>query len=246
MPTRVPDASCTVSNGSAVPQATVTLSCRDFQPRERVRLYWDSTSGASITSFVTDTTGSGEATVKIPNTPGGTHGLIAKGAQSGQVVTTPMVVKASLSLSPTSGKAGTRITVTFRGYKAGETIAIYWYIDANKTTAIVKNITASSTGTAKYTFKALAGTAGEHRVDGRGSQKSRANAMFTLTGVTSASVEEASEAPAAPAAQPRAESVDEPTKTPRKMPTPAPTVTSEPTEPSTPLPTQAPEETPTG
>lgn len=224
------------------PQTSVTLNCRNFQPRERVRLYWDSTSGTSIASFVSDTNGSGATSVKIPNTPGGTHGLIAKGAQSGQVVTTPMVVKASLTLYPTSGKAGTLITVTFRGYKAGETIAIYWYVSATKTTAIVKNITASSTGTAKYTFKAPKGTAGEHKVDGRGSQKSRANAKFTLTGVTSASVNEASEeAPRATAT--RSVPVEEPSA-PRKIPTPVPTsqptAIPEPTEPPTQTPTPAP------
>jgi hypothetical protein len=234
-----------VTSSSVSPQTSVTLSCRDFQQRERVRLYWDSTGGTSIASFVTDTKGSGATSLKIPNTPGGTHGLIAMGSNSGQVVTMPMVVKTSLSLSPTSGKAGTRVTVTFRGYKAGETIAIYWYVNANKTTAIVKNISASSTGTAKYTFKAPTGTAGEHRVDGRGSLKSRADAKFTLTGVKSASVKEASE-PAPRATTTRAESVGEPTTTPRKMPTPAstppPTAVPEPTE----APTSVPEETLSG
>jgi subtilisin family serine protease len=230
-PTRAPDASCSISKSSVIPQDEVTLTCKNFGPRERVRVYWDSTSGASLGSFTSSSSGSGSVTVEIPNTPGGTHGLVLEGAKTDQVVTAPITVKASLTISPTSGKAGTRITVTFRGYKPGESIAIFWYVDSGKSTAIVKNITASSTGTAKYTFKAPAGTAGQHKVDGRGSLKSRASAMFTLTGVKSSSVDEPVNEPAAAPTtrpQPTAAPIQEPTKTPRRLPTPFPEPTREP------------------
>jgi hypothetical protein len=210
----------------------ITLTCKNFSPRERVRIYLDSTSGSALGSFTASTSGSGSVTVEIPSAPGGTHGLIAEGAQSGQVASAALTVKASMTLSPTSGKAGARITVTLRGYKAGESIAIFWYVNADKTTAIVKNITASSTGTAKYVFKAPDGTKGKHKIDGRGSLKSRATADFTLTTSTSSNaVEEPAAAPTtAPTGAPQPTSAPDqpsapppdPTKTARRMPTPAP------------------------
>jgi hypothetical protein len=147
-----------------------------------VRIYWNSPDTSSITSFVSATDGSGQAIVKIPTVPGGQYSLIVKGSRSGRIVTLPVRVKPSLTLSPKSGSRGSGVTVTFRGYQPGEVISLHWYISSTKAKVITRSITASASGTASYTFKVPTdATAGSHKVDGRGALGSRASATFRVT-----------------------------------------------------------------
>jgi hypothetical protein len=180
--TPMPAATCSGIGSSVAVGKNITLTCTFFQPRERVRVYWNSASSSSIASFVASTDGSGQVVVKIPKVAGGAYPVIVKGASSGRVVTLTATIKASVALSPASGRAGSRVTATFQGYKPGETITLVWFVDSSKTTVLTRTITAKADGTASYRFRVPSGAApGGHKVEGRGSAKSRGSATFTVT-----------------------------------------------------------------
>lgn len=210
--------------------ATVKVTCQGFASAERIRFHWDSTSKTSFASAVADEQGSAVINIKIPVTPGGPHKLIGKGAVQGKTTTIAMSVRPSVSLSPKTGPRGTRVTVTFRGYRAGETITLVWYVSGTSTKTISKSIKAASNGTVKYTFSVPTGTAGGHKVEGRGSLKSKSSSTFTLTIVSSTAIDE-------PAP------VNTPLPAPTRQPTLAPPPDSTPIPDSTPEPPVAPEPT---
>jgi hypothetical protein len=209
----------------------ITLNCNYWEPKEKIRFYWDKTTNTSFASVVVGSNGTAKLDVTIPALTGGAHDLIGKGSKKGKTSTNAMTIKASLLLSPKSGTVNTRVTVTFQGYRSGESITLVWYVDSKTTKKLKQDLKAGKDGTIKYTFKVPSGgAAGTHKVEGQGNQKSKASANFTQSGTSSASIEE-----------PRA------TKTPKPAPTRRPTAVSpEPTPIPTfpPMPTIAPTPTP--
>lgn len=181
-PTPLPNPTCTGIGSSVIVGESSTLTCRFFGPRERVRIYWNTTDRSAIASFVSATDGSGQTTVKIPSVPGGKYSLIVTGGKSGRSVTLAVRVKPSMTLSPASGAKGKRVTVTLRGYQPGEVISLHWYVSSSKAKVITRTITASASGTASYRFTVPADASkGNHKVDARGGLGSRANATFKVT-----------------------------------------------------------------
>jgi hypothetical protein len=195
--------------------ASVTLSCNFFAAGQTISVFWDSASTAPLGAGVVGSNGSSTVAFKIPVTPGGAHTLIAKGSASSVTVRIAMTVRGSVSLSPKTGPSGTRVTVTFRGYRVGERIKIVWYVTSATTKTMAIDIRAATNGTVKYTFTAPDGTAGGHKVEGQGTLKSKASATFTLTIAASTGVE-----------------LPPPVKTPIPAPTRQPTATPPPVEPA--------------
>jgi hypothetical protein len=162
--------------------------------REKVTLSWDSTRNGALATITTSSKGGGVASIKVPNATGGTHIVIAKGAKSGAQVKVKVTVKPSVSISPKSGSPGTRVTVTIRGFKAGESIDVRWYVTSSETTVVKRQLIAKKDGSATTTFTVPSSAkSGSHRVEAVGRDGSKASYTFKVTSVRSTSVDEPEE-----------------------------------------------------
>lgn len=88
--------------------------------------------------------------------------MIAQGATSARQASQTYTVDSSLTLFSTSGKVGAFVSVTLKGYGAGETVNLTW--DG----APLKSVTTSTTGTASTWFTAPEAVTGNHTVTGTG------------------------------------------------------------------------------
>jgi hypothetical protein len=149
----------------------VAVTGRGYSPGERVQIYWDSTgsSGTLLTTVTADSLGEISATITTPNAGDGKHLIVGKGVTSGNKPSRSFTVaapaSASISITTTSGQAGTTIPVTGKGYAAGETVDIRW---DNSSGSILKTITASSSGAFSTQVTIPDDDAGKHLLVGVG------------------------------------------------------------------------------
>src|SRR5438445_429877 len=91
----------------------------------------------------------------------------------------PPPPSASISLNPTSGPAGTTVTVTGSNFAANSGITISY--DGTTVTTTPGTITTSSTGSFSATFTVPASTAGSHTVSAKDAVSNSASAQYTVT-----------------------------------------------------------------
>ncbi len=125
--TPTPAASLVSSLTSGVPLQTITLTGTNFAAAEPVKLYWDSTTTAPLTTTTALANGSFVTHFALPQAPAGAHTLLALGQSSARSASAPLTVKPAVFLSPTHGKAGSVATAVGVGFGAGETVAALWY-----------------------------------------------------------------------------------------------------------------------
>jgi hypothetical protein len=183
-------ATCALSPTRGPAGARVTLSCRGFAPSEGV----DVTFGATVLTTATATAG-GQATaaLAVPSgfagstIPGRKDTFQAKGRQSGKTASATFTVAspttASCVLSPTTGLAGSRVTLSCRGFAPSEPVAITFGAEVLAATK------ATAGGQMAASFSVPSGFAGSHypgRKDtfqAKGGQSgTTASATFTVTG----------------------------------------------------------------
>jgi hypothetical protein len=183
-------ASCALSPTRGPAGARVTLSCRGFAPSEQVEV----TFGATVLT-TTKATASGQATASfaVPSgfagstIPGRKDTFQAKGRQSGKTASATFTVasptKATCTLSPTTGLAGSRVTLSCRGFTPSEPVAITFGAE------VLATAKATPGGQVAASFAVPSGFAGSHypgRKDtfqAKGRQSSTvASATFTVTG----------------------------------------------------------------
>lgn len=142
-----------------------------------MKVFWDSTASASLAAPAALTDGSFSATVTIPQAISGTHLLIAVGQTSGRSVQASFLVKPSLLLTPTSGKAGSSVTMIGVGFGPGETVAALWFPGLN----LLSIGTSNAVGTVTISFIAPSVIPGNYYVIGYGvTSKGVAFAPFTV------------------------------------------------------------------
>jgi len=184
------NASCALSPATGPAGARITLSCRGFAASERVEV----TFGATVLATA-KATGSGQVAARftVPSgfagstIPGRKDTFQAKGRQSGKVASATFTVtspaKATCVLSPTTGLAGSRVTLSCRGFTPSEQVAITFGAEVLATTKT------TSSGEVAASFAVPSGFAGSHypgrkdtfQAKGRQSGKA-ASATFTVTG----------------------------------------------------------------
>jgi hypothetical protein len=190
MTTTPANASCALSPNRGPAGTRVTLSCRGFAPSEPVQV----TFGATVLA-TTKATASGQAAASFA-VPGGFAGSTipgrkdtfqAKGGQSGKAASATFTVanpaKASCVLSPTTGLAGSRVTLSCRGFAGSERVDVTFGAEVLAVTR------ATAGGQVAARFAVPSGFAGSHyqgRKDtfqAKGRQSgSVASATFTVTG----------------------------------------------------------------
>jgi hypothetical protein len=183
-------ATCAVSPKSGPAGSRVTLTCRRFAPSEQV----DVTFGATVMATATASAG-GEvaASFAVPSgfagstIPGRKDTFQAKGRQSGKVASATFTVAspatASCVVAPKTGLAGSRVTLTCRGFAASE------QVDVSFGAVVLATATATAGGEVVASFAVPSGFAGSHypgrkdtfQAKGRHSGKV-ASATFTVTG----------------------------------------------------------------
>ena len=83
-----------------------------------------------------------------------------------------------MSVQPTSGPAGTKVTVSGSGFYAGERVALFW--DGQQ---ILGRPTTTKTGTFTTTITVPQATAGAHQIVAQAQRSfAGADATFTVTG----------------------------------------------------------------
>jgi hypothetical protein len=183
-------ASCAVSPKTGPAGARVTLTCRGFAGSEQV----DVTFGATVlTSAKASTGGHVAATFSVPDDfagatiPGRRDSFQAKGRQSGKAAsatfTVASVANATCAVSPKTGLAGSRVTLTCRGFAPAERV------DVRFGAVVLATAKATTGGEVAASFAVPSGFAGSHypgrkdtfQATGRQSGGA-ASATFTVTG----------------------------------------------------------------
>jgi hypothetical protein len=109
--------------GTGVPQQTATMRLTGYQAGETVEVKFDGT--ASGQSFPADAAGSVTASLTLDMRFGIGHLVTAVGRSSGVSKAAKIDLPATMSISPTSGVVGTRVTVdSGPGWAAGESIQV--------------------------------------------------------------------------------------------------------------------------
>jgi hypothetical protein len=184
------NASCALSPARGPAGTRVTLSCRGFAPSEQVEV----TFGATVLATATATTGGQvAASFAVPSgfagstIPGRKDTFQAKGRQSGKAASATFTVanpaKATCVLSPTRGLAGSRVTLSCRGFTPSEQVAITFGAE------VLASAKATAGGEVAARFAVPSGFAGSHypgrkdtfRAKGRQSG-TVASGTFTVTG----------------------------------------------------------------
>jgi hypothetical protein len=181
---------CALSPNTGPAGARVTLSCRGFAPSEQVNVSF----GATVLTTVKATAGGQiAASFAVPSgfagstIPGRHDSFQAKGRQSGRIASATFTVaapaQAACAVTPTSGLAESRVTLSCRGFAGSERVDV--------TFGAVVLVTAKATagGQVSASFAVPSGFAGSHypgrkdtfQAKGRQSGKV-ASATFTVSG----------------------------------------------------------------
>lgn len=171
----------TISPSSGPANSTITVNGNGFSANKNHTIWWEST--LKVTVNATGAGGSFTTTFTIPNQAAGTYNVWAqdsvtlfKTANVTFTVNTP-----SIGLSPTSGTAGTQVTVTGTNFQINSTVTIIFVSMTVNSTARTSN-----TGTFTATFNVPANyTGAAYTVNATASAYiNSAIATFTVTGGT--------------------------------------------------------------
>ena len=170
-------ASLLLSPASGKVGSAATATLRGYGANEVVSVTW---AGTALTSLTTDPSGFGTAALKVPETVKGAYAVLGAGTSHSASAT--YTVAPSMSLSATSGKAGSSVTVTLNGYAANDGITLNWYKDTLTPVALATTptpVVANSKGTATATVTIPDATNGAHNIEGKTSASS-ATAPFSV------------------------------------------------------------------
>jgi hypothetical protein len=184
------NATCAISPSTGPAGSRVTLACRGFAPAEPV----DVSFGATVLATATATAGGQiAASFAVPSgfagstIPGRHDTFQAKGHQSGKIASATFTVaalaKATCAVAPTRGLAGSRVTLSCRGFAGSERVDVTFGAE------VLATAKATAGGQVSASFAVPSGFAGSHypgrkdtfQAKGRQSGKA-ASATFTVTG----------------------------------------------------------------
>jgi hypothetical protein len=183
-------ASCAITPKTGPAGARVTLTCRGFAGSEQVDVSFGATVLASAKA---STGGQVAAPFTVPDDfagatiPGRRDSFQAKGRRSGKAAsatfTVASVANAACAVSPKTGEAGSRVTLTCRGFAPSE------QVDVSFGAVVVATATATSGGEVAASFAVPSGFAGSHYPGRKDTFQAKgrrsgtvASATFTVTG----------------------------------------------------------------
>lgn len=166
----------------------VTVSFRKFPKSRAVRVTWE---GMTIGTTTSSVVGDGSVKIVVPNGVKGAHTVRAVSGSASASAT--FTIRPQVRLSPATVTVEQVVSLSFRGYAAGESISL----TLDKSSKVVKTIKASSTGNASTSIKMPATPGGSHTVNGKGTTGSTDSAtlkvipsltLIPTSGVTGANI----------------------------------------------------------
>jgi subtilisin family serine protease len=172
-------AKVTVSPDPGKAGAYASASVSGFGAGEVVSLRWVGTSTTMLNAATTSATGSAWISFTTPETPRGSYTIEAVGSTTGATASVPFTVIPSLTASPSYARVGSSVTITMRGYLAGEDITVNWHNGASATP--LATATAGATGNATAKIVVPPSAKGSYAVEGSGSEGTLASATVTVS-----------------------------------------------------------------
>jgi len=172
-------ASISINKNSGAAGTSVTVTGTGFASGESgITITFD---GAPLGTATAGTQGSWTASIVIPESPAGTHVIDAYGptTQANSVGDVTFTTGGGIAITPTSGSAGSSVSVSGYGFAANERSIAITYDGA----VVASNITANPQGQWTGTFTVPASAAGSHRVGAYGAATRAAlipEASFTI------------------------------------------------------------------
>lgn len=174
------------TSGTYKSPITVTVVSGGFTGGERVKLYWDTTTGTPLTTATASSTGSLSASITIPETPFGYHTIIAVGSISGTTHHSSVQANPSLLLGTSSGFPGGLVKATGYSFTTGETVNLN---AGSPSGPFLARGVASSLGTVTFSFRLPThAPGGPHQLYATGQTSGgSASAKFTVLALVSVS-----------------------------------------------------------
>jgi hypothetical protein len=155
----------------------LTVNGNAFAGNSGVTIYFDSATVGTATTNASGTFSS-VVTFAAPSSSRGSHTIKAQD-YSGNYATATFTIAQKITITPTSGVAGTTVTITGNGFSPSRTITIYY--NAALVTTTPTTITTDSTGAfTAISFTVPAGLAGTYPVEASDGTYG-ASANFTAT-----------------------------------------------------------------
>lgn len=181
--TPVPPAALTLNPIQLRPTQPITITGMNFGPGEAVKVYWDITSTAPLTTIAASGAGSFVAIARAPQAVVGTHTIVAVGQSSGSVATASLQIAPFLVLAPSSGRAGATVVATGVGFGATERIIMSWNGGGQPLGSTMSSAQGYFTGSTAITFTVPISATGSYRVCAKGKTSGATSCpFFTLTG----------------------------------------------------------------
>lgn len=170
----------------------LTLSGVGFGATEPVKAYWlpgylplGSPPGSVVTTTALGTfTGASAISVTVPLSPTGTYYIAAVGQTRRAIAYSAFTIIPALGIVPTSGAHGSAATVSASGFKANDTVTVYWDCSAAScgSTTVLGSKLASASGDVSVgvTIPATA-TVGLHTLGAKGSSSAFAATTYNVT-----------------------------------------------------------------
>lgn len=144
-------ASVSLTPASGTVGAPFQISIGGFQANETIRLTLDSSS-SPWQSVTAGSTGAVLMPSTIPFLTQGAHTIQARGLTSGKTASATLTVQPSMSVTPSGGAAGTRVTAYVRGMKASQSVAVRFNSTSSSGGTSVCSGTADADGSYTCTF----------------------------------------------------------------------------------------------
>ncbi len=136
--------SVSVSPTAGVVGSSVQVSAGGFNANEAVEVRWD--SGATVTRVTADSSGTVSHLMTVPFLSYGSHTVTLRGQVSGRQSSTTFTVRQSISINPTGGATGTRVTLSAQGMPASQPATAYWNRVSGLSGAALCSGTVTATG----------------------------------------------------------------------------------------------------
>ncbi|MBI2832585.1 MAG: hypothetical protein HYX79_10060 [Chloroflexi bacterium] len=160
------------------PGGTMTVNGTGFAPNSAITFTFDDVTVANATS---NASGGFTGTFPIPETTGGSHSVRARDASANTIAAT-FTTQQSVTISPTSGFAGTPVTIGGKGFSASRNISITY--KGIPVTTSPSTITASSNGSFSASFVIPSGGSGAFPInvsDGTYTSTAQFTTQLTMT-----------------------------------------------------------------
>jgi len=123
-------ATASVSEDTASPGGTLTVTAAGFMPGETINVYWGRVAGQPATTFKADQSGSiTKQKVTVGVAPTGPSTLILVGQESQSAAVAPFTMLGlypSAAAKPYAARAGDSVSVSGKGFAPGERVLVYF------------------------------------------------------------------------------------------------------------------------